>query len=119
MSKVSILGAEFELNMFDAADAKRVSDARRIFEAQRLAIEAEKDNMELWESITEICHAAFTCFNSIFGDGADVKIFHDKCDLCQCVEAMAQLGKACTETQTDAFNQRFAAYLPNRAQRKV
>ena len=111
---VKILNAEFALNMYDAHDARRVESALERFDTTRIELQKSASQMKMSEYIEKTCTATFECFNAIFGDGADRKIFGDQCDLLVCIDAICCLKDAVTVDQEKALSERYSAYLPNR-----
>lgn len=114
MRKIKILQTDFELNMFNLQDARRVEAAVAAFETARTKTLEDADSLAMSEIVEQLCKAAFLCFDTIFGMGAANKIFGTECDFLLCADAIADLMHAVTESQKTALEQRFAAYLPNR-----
>lgn len=119
MPNCKILNTELEIDLFDADTAEK---AEKVLEETKKAIsevETKQSQMKLSEYIREICHVTFECFNGIFGEGTDKKIFGDKCNLLDCGEAMLQLQAALTDSQQKKADERFKPYLPNRQTRRA
>ena len=118
MSKITIQGSELELDIYDADENERVLSA----------IEKAKDALtgpsgqSTAGNIRDACHAVFECFNTIFGDGTDRKIFGEKCNLRDAMRAIFQLCDAVQEqrAELEAETQQFVQkYSPNRAARRA
>lgn len=119
MADIKILDAELEIDMFDANIAEK---AEKVLEKTKKAIdeiEKKQKEMKFSEYIRETCHITFECFNGIFGEGTDRKIFGNKCNLLDCGEAMLQLEKGLATSQQKKADERFKPYLPNRQTRRA
>jgi chemotaxis protein histidine kinase CheA len=118
MSKITIKDTELELDIYDADENERVLSA--ISKAKDALTGADGQNAA--DSIRDACHAVFECFNAIFGDGTDRKIFGEKCNLRDAMRAIFQLCDAVQEqrAELEAETQQFVQkYSPNRAARRA
>jgi len=80
----------------------------------------EIENMECLknsEAIRMICNSIFDCFNDIFGEGTDKKVFGDKVNLLICIEAFEELIETVRKSNEKA-EKFFSKYSPNRVQRR-
>lgn len=118
MSKITIKDTELDLDIYDADENERVQTA--INKAKDALTGTSGQNTT--GNIRDACHAVFECFNTIFGDGTDRKIFGDKCNLRDAMQAVFQLCDAVQgqraefEAETQQFVQK---YSPNRAARRA
>jgi len=67
--------------------------------------------------IEKQCDAVFECFNKIFGEGTDKKVFGDKKNLRVCLNAFNELFEQIKEQKNEAEKE-FNKYSPNRATRR-
>jgi hypothetical protein len=120
MSKITIKDTELDLDIYDADENERVLSAIQKAQKALTAIDGGDDDTS--DGIRDACHAVFECFNTIFGDGTDRKIFGNKCNLRDAMRAIFQLCDA-VKVQRDEFEaetQQFTAkYSPNRAARRA
>lgn len=80
---------------------------------------AEKvGGMSISESIRTQCNAIFDVFNTLFGDGADKKIFGDKVNLLTCLTAFEELVSYANKPNAE-IEKLTNKYSPNRAQRRA
>lgn len=114
-----ILNTELEFNFNDADDLEKLENA----------IEETKSNLKnikfkgkkTSEVIRETCKAVFDCFNSVFGEGTDKKIFGNKTSLNVCVEAFKNLCDEKIKQENDLIQEMSDLenkYNPNRTVRK-
>lgn len=116
--KIRNIDLEFDFN--DADDMEKLENA--ISEAQEklnnMSVEAKKAS----EVIREGCQAIFDCFNKIFGENTDKKIFGNKTNFNICIEAFEDLvkGRALQEKEfDDKVKEIEKKYSPNRAIRRA
>lgn len=76
-----------ELDIFDVENSEKYEKAidRVIEEAQNAK------GIKLSATIRKQCNAVFNCFNELFGEGTDKKIFGDKVNLLICLKAFGEL----------------------------
>lgn len=69
-------------------------------------------------AIRKQCNAVFECFNTIFGEGTDKKVFGDKVNLLICLKAFEELVAKSNE-QNGELEKLLNKYSPNRAKRRA
>ena len=80
-----------------------------------------KQPSKMSESIRLQCTAVFDCFNEIFGEGTDKKVFGNKVNLMDCLRAFGDLVENMAKQREDAekeVNNLTSKYSSNRAQRR-
>lgn len=109
-----INGIELEdIDILDADQSEKFENA--IEKVQKIEkIESSKNS----EAIRLVCNAIFDCFNDIFGEGTDKKVFGNKVNLMVCVEAFEQLIETVKKSNERA-EKFFSKYSPNRVQRRT
>lgn len=117
---IKIRDIELDFDFSDADDMERLENAieKTKKELDNIAIEGKKYS----EVIRETCKHIFDCFNEIFGDETDKKIFGGKTNFNVCKEAFEDLIKARIEQETqfaDEMNSIEKKYSPNRATRRA
>lgn len=95
----------------------------RIEQAQTTYMEKSKKNdfTKYSEMIKYNCELVFNLFNTIFGEGTDVKVFGNRCNLMDCVKAVTDLFTYTENKQKEAEEEYMILtnkYL-DRAQKKV
>ena len=81
-----------------------------------------KQTSKMSEVIRLQCTAVFDCFNEIFGEGTDKKVFGNKANLMDCLRAFTDLTENINKQREDAekeANSLISKYSPNRAQRRT
>ncbi len=104
-----------ELDIFELETMEKVENAINgtIKEMDKL----EKPNLTASEAIRIQCHAIMDCFNTVFGEGTDKKIFGNKTNLVVCLKAFEELIDKVNEQKKEL--EVFAnKYSPNRATRR-
>jgi hypothetical protein len=103
-----------DIDLFDADVAEKVTEA-----IDKVVEEAKSTERltSLPQIIRKQCNAVFDCFNTVFGEGTDKKVFGNKVNLKVCLNAFAELSSALKE-QKEAAEKEFSKYSPNRAQRR-
>ncbi|OOM71091.1 hypothetical protein CLPUN_50830 [Clostridium puniceum] len=107
-----------ELDIFDADSSEKYEKTidKVIKEAQ------DSKGLKLSAAIRKQCNAVFNCFNELFGEGADKKVFGDKVNLLICLKAFDELKNGISnqieqsEIELDTIASK---YTSNRAKRKV
>lgn len=107
-----------ELDIFDADSSEKYENTidKVVKEAQ------ESKGMKLSSAIRKQCNAVFNCFNELFGEGTDKKIFGEKVNLLDCLKAFNQLKDGISkqieesEIELDTISSK---YTSNRAKRKA
>ena len=85
---MKINGITLNLNMADADEAKRFEQAISDVVEKMNSISNELSHAEM---LREQCHVLFDCFNELFGEGTDKKLFGDKTDLLVCMKVYREL----------------------------
>jgi len=109
-----INGVELEdIDVLDADESEKFENA--IEKVKKIeSIECSKNS----EAIRMICNAIFQCFNDIFGEGTDKKVFGNKVNLMICIEAFEQLIETFNKSNEKA-EKFFSKYSSNRVQRRT
>lgn len=118
MSKIKILNTELEWNQFDADESEKIEKSV-LSTQEKIDNFLKKEEMKNSEIIRGICHIVFECFNGIFGENTDKKIFGDKCNLLDCMEALGQLSQVLVVEQEKSCDAVIKKYLPNRQTRRA
>ena len=102
-----------EVNIYDADVMENIEKALNtvILKANNI-----KD-LNTSEAMRVQCNAVFECFNTIFGDGTDKKIFGDKTNLLECLSAFEELVNN-INLQKEKINNLANKYNPKRLKRK-
>lgn len=117
MSTTKINNVELEYNSLDADTVEKAEDALERVKNRCAEIGADK-SLKLSQGIREICKEVFECFNMIFGDGTDKKIFGDTCDLGKAMDAFGQLAQQIVSSQRQSMTNLTTKYAPNREARR-
>lgn len=117
MSTVTIHGVELEYNALDADTAERTEQAVKTVQ-ERISELQQNPSTSFATEIRKACHTIFECFNTIFGNGTDKKLFGEKCDLGDCMEAFAELYKQTSESGIQRVQTIVNKYTPNRDTRR-
>lgn len=117
---IKIRNVELDFDFNDADDMEKLENA--IEKTQKQLETISVDNKKTSEVIRETCKYIFDCFNDIFGDGTDKKVFGDKTNLNICKEAFEDLINARIEQEKE-FSEEMSniekKYSPNRATRRA
>lgn len=111
---ITVKGIPLEIDMLDAQDNARATNAINSVSCATANIENSKTDAEV---ITTVCQAVFECFNSIFGNGTDKKIFGDKCNMREALDAFAELTLG-AKKQKDDISDLMNKYSLNRLKRE-
>lgn len=109
--QVEILGHTFEADILDADFNEKLQDAMAVLAEEMEWIKAGNTGDEA-ARIRAQCRAVFTCFNTLFGEGTDRRLFGGHCNLRQVMQAFVQLNSALREQREEAL-ELFAAYRPD------
>ena len=113
-----INGVELQdIDIFDLETSENIESA--INKAEGIFKGEQPSRMS--ESIRLQCTAVFDCFNDIFGEGTDKKVFGNKVNLMDCLRVFSELVDNITKQREDAekeVNNLTSKYSPNRAQRR-
>lgn len=104
-----------ELDLFDL-------DVMETVENARLKVVDDMQNISQFnneiEGLRFVCTSIMDCFNAIWGEGTDKKVFGGKTNLMVCIQSFEQLMKY-TNKAGDEFNTFVNKYSPNRANRRA
>lgn len=117
---MKILNTELEFDFTDADDMQKLEEA--VEKTQNKLNNINEKGRKTSEVIREVCNYIFDCFNLIFGEGTDKKIFGTKVSFDSCVKAFCDLKKARFEQESklsDEINKVNSMYSPNRATRRA
>lgn len=103
-----------DLEVFDADVAERYEDALDKIVKQNKGLEGLKTSVV----IRKQCGFIFELFNTMFGEGTDVKVFGGKTNLIVCMKAFEDLVEYCNlqKQEVEKFSSKYSA---NRAQRRA
>jgi len=117
---MKIRNVELEFDFNDADDMERLENA--IEKTQKALENISVENKKASEVIRETCKNIFDCFNEIFGENTDKKVFGNKTNFNVCKEAFEDLINARIEQETQ-FSEEMSniekKYSPNRATRRT
>lgn len=107
-------GVELEdLDIFDVDIAVKYENA-----LEKVAKESHVDeNLKGSEIIRNQCQIIFDCFNELFGEGTDKKVFGEKVNVITCLKAFEQLIEE-TNKQSSKLKELQLKYSPNRVKRR-
>ncbi|MCI1966862.1 MAG: AP endonuclease [Oscillospiraceae bacterium] len=117
MSKIKISGVELEFNPLDADEVETYEAAIERVQKRTQEIKVDK-SMKLSEGIRAICHEIFDCFNTVFGEGTDRKLFGNKTDMGACLSAFGELVQQTKAVGHEQMQEIYSKYLPNREFRR-
>lgn len=109
-----INGVELEdIDIYDLEVAENYEKALKIVNES-----SSKDNSKsLSDGIRFQCNLIFDFFNTVFGEGADKKIFGNKVNLMTCIKAFEEIVLKMNE-QKKEIEKLSNKYSPNRAARR-
>ena len=95
-----------DLDLMDADVAKKFEQAisAAADEVKGLRSDTSKSRSD---GIRAICKSIFKCFNTLFGEGTDKKIFGEACNMRECLLAFGELA-AIREQQDAEFKELFS-----------
>ena len=117
MSTIKINDIELEYNALDADTVERSDTALERVKNHAAEIGTNKD-LRLSQGIRAICKEVFECFNTIFGEGTDKKIFGDACDMGKAMDAFGQLAQQIQASGEKEITAITSKYTPNRKVRR-
>ena len=93
---------------FDVFDVENIEKYEKAIESL-----SEMDNLEgltMTESVKEQCRIIFDFFNTIYGIGADKKIFGDRVNLVICIKALGEFISNINEQrrEIEKINQKYS-----------
>ncbi|MBZ9608633.1 AP endonuclease [Clostridium estertheticum] len=103
-----------ELDIFDLETAEKYEKA--LIKVTEEAKETEGISMSA--SIRKQCNAVFNCFNTMFGEGTDKKIFGNKTNILLCLKSFEELIEH-TNEQKKELEKLTNKYSPNRLNRRT
>lgn len=101
-----------ELKDIDIYDLE-VAETWEKIKNEAVSLEDEVKGLSSVESIRFQCNFVFRAFNSLFGPGADKKVFGDRVNLIVCLDAFQELAN-----NLDKSASRIEKYAPNRLERR-
>lgn len=101
-----------ELKDIDIYDLE-VAETWEKIKNEAVSLEDEVKGLSPVESIRFQCNFVFRAFNSLFGPGADKKVFGDRVNLIVCLDAFQELAN-----NLDKSASRIEKYTPNRLERR-
>ena len=109
-----------DIDIFDADVAEKYEEAlgKVEKEAKKIQNAEEPKKLSLSDSIRKQCASVFDCFNTLFGEGTDKKIFGNKTNLMVCLKAFEELVVNVDE-QKKELDKMTDKYSPNRLQRRT
>lgn len=113
MDKIKIKGVELEIDLMDADVMETIETAVERVKTGSAKIQADK-TMKNSQGIRAICHLVFECFNAIFGEGTDKKIFGGRTNMTECLEAFAEFCTQAVQQPKDTMAGLMAKYSPAR-----
>jgi hypothetical protein len=102
------------LDIFDADIAEKYENMLEKVVKEAKATEELKTS----EAIRKQCSLVFECFNYLFGEGTDKKVFGEKANLIICLKAFEELVESVNE-QKQEVEKITSKYSPSRAQRRA
>ena len=109
-----INGVELEdLDIYDLEVAEKYDNAIKDI----ATLENKVKEMDNVETMKTMCNAVFDVFNTMYGDGADKKIFGNKVNLKTCLSAFGDFATQMNE-QKNELDGIVKKYSPNRANRR-
>lgn len=106
-----------DIDIFDADTAEKYEIAVKKVQEEAAASKL-LESIRLSEAIRKQCNAVFNCFNTMFGDGTDRKVFGNKVNLMICLKAFEELIIHVNE-QKKELEKLTNKYSPNRAQKRA
>lgn len=107
-----------ELEDLDIYDAEVIEKFENAMEKVTKGAELTTKLPRVSDAIRELCKLVFECFNTLFGEGTDKKIFGNKVNLLTCLKAFEELVQN-TNEQKKEVEKLVNKYSPNRASRRA
>ena len=106
-----------DIDVLDADMAEKYEGAlKKVVEDAKEVQETGETSMSV--TIRKQCNSVFDCFNSIFGEETDKKVFGNKVNLLVCLKAFEELVEYANE-QKKELEKMTNKYSPNRVQRRA
>ena len=110
-----INGVELEdLDIYDLEVAEKFDEVLNNLQL----VKEEVQGMNNVEGIRTLCTAIFEVFNTMFGEGTDIKVFGNRVNLKICLKAFSELVDQANEQRVE-IEKIAHKYSPNRAQRRA
>lgn len=106
-----------ELKDIDILDADCVENYENALFTMQEKTKESKEGLSLAQIIRKECSLVFDFFNTIFGEGTDKKVFGNRTNYKECLEAFEQVIKYIGESKKD-IDKVMGKYSSNRANRK-
>ncbi|MFA6867429.1 MAG: DUF6673 family protein [Clostridia bacterium] len=108
-----------DLDIFDLETAEKYEDAlgKVIKESKETEGTELVEGTALSSTIRKQCNSVFKCFNTIFGEDTDKKVFGNKTNIMVCLKAFEELVLQVDE-QKKELDKMTSKYSPNRVQRR-
>ena len=111
---MKVNGIELEdMDIYDLETAEKYEEAM----SRISKIQEEVKTLEGAQGIRKICSSIFEVFNTMFGEGADKKIFGDRVNLMICLKSLEEFLLQMNE-QKKEVEKLANKYSPNRAARR-
>ena len=104
---MEVNGIPFDFDFADADDLERLEAALQAVQQEAEAIRGKSGPA----GIRAQCQIVFEFFDSVFGPGSAKRVFGDRCNLIQCLDAFEAVVRQEQESAR-ALRQRMSRYLP-------
>ena len=108
---------KIELENIDMLDADVAEKYENALSTMQKKTKESKEGLSLSEIIRKECNLVFDFFNEVFGEGTDKKVFGNKTNYKECLEALEQVIKFVGENKKD-IDKIMGKYNSSRANRK-
>ena len=105
-----------DIDIWDVEEAEKYENA--LDKVVKVAKATDSEDLKISESIRKQCTSIFGCFNEIFGEGTDKKVFGDRVNLLICLKVFEELVIA-MNSQKEEVQKLANKYSPNRAQKRA
>ena len=109
-----------DIDIYDLDTAEKYEAAITQFQKEATELKSVSDagGAVLSTTIKKQCNAVFDCFNTVFGEGTDKKVFGNKTNLMVCLKAFEELAVFANK-QKDEMEKMANKYSPSRAQKRA
>ena len=117
---MKILDVELEFDFNDADDLEKLENAIEVTQKELAQINAKDEKASA--VVRQISQAISGCFNSVFGENTDVKIFGNKTNIKTCLRAFEDLANARVQSEQELADELKSVdqkYGVNRATRRA